>query len=120
MNTDHEHAGDGKAPAYLKPRQLAEQHAVDVDSLHNWRTRGVVVGGFRVYLDMVRVGRHWRVKREDWERFLAECNPEPPDAPPRRRSESAQEARAAREEEALRKRLNRTGKRGGSRLRPRG
>jgi hypothetical protein len=94
-------------PGYLSPRQIAAEYGVDRDSVHNWRTRGVVVGGFRVYLRMTRVGRHWRVKREDWEDFLAECNPEPPDAPPRRRSVSAQEARAAREEEALRKRLER-------------
>jgi hypothetical protein len=100
-------AAEALNQGYLSPRQIAATYGVDVDSLHNWRTRGVVVGGFRVYLEMVRVGRHWRVSREAWERFLAECNPEPPDAPPRRRSESAQEARAAREEEALRRRLGR-------------
>jgi hypothetical protein len=94
-------------PGYLSPRQIAREYGVDADSVHNWRTRGVVVGGFRIYLEMVRVGRHWRVSRDAWERFLAECNPQPPDAPPRRRSVSAQEARAAREEEALRKRLER-------------
>jgi hypothetical protein len=94
-------------PGYLSPRQIAATYGVDVDSLHNWRTRGVVVGGFRVHLRMTRVGRHWRVKREDWEDFLAECNPEPPVAPPRRLRAPAQEARAVREEEALRKRLER-------------
>jgi hypothetical protein len=92
---------------YLSPRQIAEQHGVDVDSLHNWRVRGVLIEGFRVYLRMTRIGRHWRVKREDWEEFVARCNPQPPEAPPRRRSGSAQEARAAREEEALRRRLGR-------------
>jgi hypothetical protein len=94
-------------PGYLSPRQIAEQYAVDADSVHNWRVRGVLIEGFRVYLRMTRIGRHWRVKREDWEDFVAQCNPQPADAPPRRQLVSAQERRAAEEEERLRRRLER-------------
>jgi hypothetical protein len=87
---------------YLSLSRIAAEHDCTVDAVRWWVTTGVLVGGQRVRLRAVRVGRSWRVPVEAWDEFMAGCNPE---APPRQESESTAARRTRAASERLRARL---------------
>lgn len=49
---------------FLTPQEIAQEMRVGLFTVHNWLKRGDLTG--------VKVGgKLWRVRREDYERFLA-------------------------------------------------
>ena len=63
-------------PEYLTPRTIAARYSCTVACVRSWIQHGVVIGGHQVRLAALRVGRSWRVRAEDWETFLRQCNPD--------------------------------------------
>ena len=71
-------------------------------TVNDWIKRGVSVGSRRVKLPATRIGRLWFVTQDEYEAFLAACNPGRQPLP---ESPAALRARGAREQAALKKRL---------------
>jgi hypothetical protein len=90
---------------YLSPQEISADYGCDQGTVYNWIALGVPVGGQRVRLHALRVGKLWRVPRASWEAFLAACNPGPPPPAPRRR----RKAGADPDREALHRELGITG-----------
>jgi hypothetical protein len=68
--TNFEAAGE----ALIRISELSRTSGRSADTICNWITKGVVIGGHRIKLEGVRVGRSWFTTAQAYGRFLSACN----------------------------------------------
>jgi excisionase family DNA binding protein len=82
-----------ESPKYLNTRQIAAEYGFDLDTVQSWCDSGK--------LRAFKIGREWRIHRDDWARFVRPNKPPAPSEPRRAVKKSPGRSRVRAQDDIL-------------------